>query len=55
MLYRIYIFHGGESLNCDFCVNLEIPVMAKKYKTDYLYYCTVHFEDSLSITHQRMH
>ena len=23
--------------------------------TNYLHFCTVHFEDSLSITHQRMH
>jgi hypothetical protein len=27
----------------------------KQIKTNYLYCCTVHFEDSLSITHQQMH
>ena len=26
-----------------------------KQEVKYIYFCTVHFEDSLSITHQRMH
>jgi hypothetical protein len=32
-------------------------IVAKMYQTkkDYLYCCTVHFEDSLSIAHQHMH
>ena len=29
--------------------------MSCQYISDYIYCCTVHFEDSLSITHQRMH
>jgi hypothetical protein len=27
----------------------------RTYIEDYLYCCTVHFEDSLSIAHQQMH
>ena len=33
----------------------ELTFMESSPYTNYLYCCTVHFEDSLSVTHQRMH
>jgi hypothetical protein len=44
----------------NYCCNFKIIQGGYSYRTEklygyYLYCCTLHFEDSLSITHQRMH
>jgi hypothetical protein len=55
---NMYNYHPHSQYNCAnvFVKLTSITILTNEYHhTVYLYHCTMHFEDSLSIAHQQMH